>query len=79
MAAIDLGAGRKTKDDKIDPKAGIVFNYKVGDTINKGVVLAELYSDSKSGMDNAKKRVLNAIKISKAKPEKLKLIKKVIY
>ena len=79
MAAIDLGAGRKTKDDKIDPKAGIVFNYKVGDTINKGVVLTELFSDSKSGMDNAKKRVLNAIKISKAKPKKLKLIKKVIY
>ena len=79
MAAIDLGAGRKTKDDKIDPKAGIVFNYKVGDAVNKGVVLTELFSDSKSGMDNAKKRVLNAIKISKAKPEKLKLIKKVIY
>ena len=79
MAAIDLGAGRKTKDDKIDPIAGIVFNCKVGDTINKGIVLAELCSDSKSGMDNAKKRVLNAIKISKAKPKKLKLIKKVIY
>ncbi|MCK7525369.1 MAG: hypothetical protein MZV64_51050 [Ignavibacteriales bacterium] len=38
MAAIDLGAGRKTKDDKIDPKAGIIFNYKIGDIINKGVI-----------------------------------------
>ena len=36
MAALELGAGRKTKDDKIDPKAGIIFNYKIGDTINKG-------------------------------------------
>lgn len=78
MAAIDLGAGRKTKDDKIDPKAGIVFNYKVGDTINKGVVLAELFSNSKSGMDNAKKRITNAIKISKSEPQKLKLIKTII-
>jgi pyrimidine-nucleoside phosphorylase len=78
MAAIDLGAGRKTKDDKIDPKAGIVFNYKIGDTINKGVVLAELYSDSKSGIDNAKKRIAIAIKISKTKPKKLKLIKTII-
>lgn len=78
MAAIDLGAGRKTKDDKIDPKAGINFNYKIGDTINKGVVLAELYSDSKSGIDNAIKRVTNAIKISKSKPKKLELIKTVI-
>jgi pyrimidine-nucleoside phosphorylase len=78
MAAIDLGAGRKTKDDKIDPKAGIIFNYKIGDTINKGVVLAELFSDSKSGIDNAKKRIDNVIKISKSKPQKQKLIKTII-
>jgi len=79
MAAIDLGAGRKTKDDKIDSKAGIIFNYKIGDTINKGVALAELFSDSKSGMENAKKRVSNAFKISKSKPKKLNLIKEIIY
>ncbi len=78
MAAIDLGAGRKTMDDKIDPKAGIIFNYKIGDTINKGVVVTELFSDSKLGMDSAKKRVLGAIKISKEKPQRLKLIKTII-
>lgn len=78
MAAIDLGAGRKTKDDKIDPKAGIIFNYKIGDTINKGVVLAELFSNSKSGIDNAKKRIIGTIKISKSKPQKPKLIKTII-
>ncbi len=78
MAAIELGAGRKTKDDKIDPKAGIIFNFKIGDAINKGVVLSELFSDSKSGIDNAKKRILRAIKISKIKPQKLKLIKTII-
>lgn len=78
MASIDLGAGRKTKDDKIDPKAGIIFNYKIGDTVNKGVVLAELYSDSKAGIDAAKKRIEPSIKISKTKPPKLKLIKTII-
>ncbi len=78
MAAIDLGAGRKTKDDKIDPKAGIIFNYKIGDTINKGVVLAEIYSDSKSGIESAKKRIIGATKISKSKPQKPKLIKTII-
>jgi pyrimidine-nucleoside phosphorylase len=79
MAAIDLGAGRKTKDDKIDPKAGIIFNYKISDTINKGFMLAELYSDSKSGMDAAKIRINSAIKISKSKPQKLELVKTIIY
>lgn len=78
MAAIDLGAGRKTKDDKIDPKAGIIFNYKIGDNINKGVALAELYSDSKTGIDAAKRRITGAIKISKSKPQKPKLIKTII-
>lgn len=78
MAGIDLGAGRKTKDDKIDPKAGIIFNYKIGDVINKGVALAEIFSDSKTGIDNAKKRITSAIKISKSTPKKLKLIKEFI-
>ncbi len=78
MAAIDLGAGRKTKEDKIDPKAGIIFNYKIGESVNKGVVLAELHSDYKTGIDNAKKRILDAIKISKVKPQKPKMIKRVI-
>lgn len=78
MAAIDLGAGRKTKEDKIDPKAGIIFNYKIGDSINKSIVLAELYSDSKKGIDAAKKRIESAIKLSKSKPKKLELIKTVI-
>ena len=78
MAAIYLGAGRKTKDDKIDPKAGIVFNYKIGDKINKGVALAELYSNSQTGIDAAKQRIVGAIKISKPKPQRPKLIKTVI-
>lgn len=78
MAAIDLGAGRKTKDDKIDPKAGIIFNYKIGDTINKGVVLTELYSDSKSGIEAAKKRVIRSTKITKTRPLKPELIKTII-
>ncbi len=78
MAAIDLGAGRKTKDDKIDPKAGIIFNYKIGDTINKGIVLAELYSDSKSGIEAAKKRVIRSTKITKTRPLKPELIKTII-
>ncbi len=77
MAGIDLGAGRKTKDDMIDPKAGIIFNYKIGDTINKGVMLAEIFSDSKTGIAAAKKRVEGAVKISKTKPKKPELLKRV--
>jgi pyrimidine-nucleoside phosphorylase len=78
MAAIDLGAGRKTKEDKIDPKSGIIFNYKIGDKVNKGVVIAELHSDSKLGIDEARKRIIRPVKLTKSKPQKLKLIKTII-
>ncbi len=78
MVAIDLGAERMTKDDKIDPKAGIIFNYKIGEPINKNVVLAELFSDSRNGIETAKKRVLSAINIAKNKPEPPVLIKTII-
>lgn len=79
MAALELGAGRLTKNDKIDPKAGIVFNFKIGDYINKGDVIAELYTDKKFGLSSAQKRIESSLKFSNQKVKKLELIKKVIY
>lgn len=78
MAALELGAGRLTKDDKIDPKAGIVFNYKIGDFINKGDLLAEFYTDDKSAISHAEKRIESSLKFSNQKVNKLSLIKKII-
>jgi pyrimidine-nucleoside phosphorylase len=78
MAAIDLGAGRKTKEDTIDHKAGIIFNFKLGDKLSRDSVIAELHSDSRSGIDEAKKRITKAIKISKSKPKSPDLIKTII-
>lgn len=41
--SVDLGAGRKNKEDKIDPKVGIVIKKKVGDKITIGDILCTLY------------------------------------
>lgn len=41
-----LGAGRITKEDPIDPNAGMIVTKKIGDRINQGDVLATLYSNS---------------------------------
>ena len=46
MASLELGAGRRTKDDMIDYKAGIIFYKKIGAFINKGEIICELHSDS---------------------------------
>ena len=40
-----LGAGRKSKDDKIDYNAGIVIKKEIGDEIKEGDILASLYTN----------------------------------
>lgn len=78
MAAIDLGAGRLRKEDKIDPKAGIIFNYKIGDKISKGDVIAELFSDSDKKIKLAENRILKAVSLSNKKIKSPDLIKQII-
>ena len=41
----ELGAGRKTKNDKIDLQVGIVLNKKIGDFVSKGEKLATIYTN----------------------------------
>ncbi len=45
LIAMHLGAGRKTKTDKIDYTAGIVLNKKVGDYVNKGDTLCVVHTN----------------------------------
>ena len=47
-AAMLLGAGRATIDDKIDLGVGIVLNKKVGDKISKGDILATIYTNGQN-------------------------------
>nr|WP_267128098.1 hypothetical protein [Erysipelothrix piscisicarius] len=46
IVSMHLGAGRQTKEDVIDYKAGIVLRKEIGDIIHKGDLLATLYSDT---------------------------------
>jgi thymidine phosphorylase len=78
MASLKLGAGRRTKDDVIDHKAGIVFYKKFSDYVKKGDIVCELHSDSKSKINSAEQMIAGSIKFSKTKPALPKLIKKII-
>ena len=78
MAALQLGAGRMKKDDIIDPKAGIVFNPKIGTKIKKGDVIATIYTDKKKEIVAVKTRIENALKLSSKSVEKPKLIKTIL-
>ena len=46
--SVALGAGRKSKEDKIDYTVGIKLHKHVGDEVKKGEVLATLYINDKS-------------------------------
>lgn len=45
LASMRLGAGRETKEDVIDPSAGILLNKKLGDKVAKGDLLLTMYSE----------------------------------
>ena len=58
-----LGAGRMTKDDKIDPAVGIEVVRKIGDRVNAGDVLAILYVNDQANLEQAKDMVTSAYRI----------------
>lgn len=78
VAALELGAGRKTKDDIIDPKAGIIFHKKIGDRVKKGEIIAELFTDKKSQLKRAEERIYKSVTVVRNKVRKQKLIKHII-
>lgn len=78
MSALELGAGRKTKEDKIDPKAGIIFNPKIGGFVEANSLIAELHTDREDMVESSKKQLLSALKFSSKEPVKPELIKEII-
>lgn len=48
VAAMMLGAGRKTKEDVIDYTVGLVLNKKVGESIQQGESLVTVYANSEN-------------------------------
>lgn len=78
LAAMELGAGRKEKTDKIKYDVGIIVNKKIGDKIEKGDILYKIYYDQEYELKQAKKLLDDSYKISLNKINKNKLIKKII-
>lgn len=78
MISLELGAGRRIKEDTIDAKAGIVFYPKIGDRIQKGELLAEFHTDKKIKIDLMKNKFYNIISYSNTKIRKPKLINEII-
>ncbi|MBQ1518154.1 MAG: thymidine phosphorylase [Clostridia bacterium] len=64
-----LGAGRQKKEDTIDHSAGIELCKKTGSHVNKGEVLARLYTNNKEKLEASQEKYLSAIVFSDKQPE----------
>ena len=62
IAAMKLGAGRETLEDKIDMSAGIYLNAKVGSKVKKGDVLCVAYTN-KEDVNDALEQIKGAYEI----------------
>jgi pyrimidine-nucleoside phosphorylase len=63
-AVIDLGGGRKKKDDKINPSVGIVVHKIVGDTVEEKEPIATVYAASQAAAESAIALLQEATSIS---------------
>ncbi len=63
LAAVELGAGRSRKEDKVDPAAGLMLYKRAGDVIRVGDVIAELYSSNEDWLDAGEARVKRAAQV----------------
>lgn len=78
VSAMELGAGRKKKDDKIDFAAGIVLKKKTGDKVTQGEIIATLHSSAEAKLSPAAEIFKSALTIGRKPIEKKKIIYKTI-
>jgi pyrimidine-nucleoside phosphorylase len=69
IIAMELGAGRSTKESSIDLSVGIVFNKKRGDKVKEEELLATIYANNENIGNRAVEKLLKKIVISNSYEE----------
>lgn len=77
-AAMLLGAGRRAKEDAIDPAVGLVLAAKRGDALHAGDALALLHYNDQSALEQALAHLPRAVIISDTPPAPLPLVSDMI-
>ena len=68
VAALELGGGRRTKDDEIDHAVGVVCSAKRGQTVEAGQVLADVHARDEDSAARAVETVAAAYEIGDEVP-----------
>jgi len=66
-AAVELGCGRRKKDDILDPTAGIEFMAKIGDKVQKGDPLFRCFNSNENKLNFALNYLLDSARIGSGK------------
>lgn len=65
-ASQELGAGRRQKTDRIDPRVGFIMRCRIGDRLEKGAPICTLYAASEDTLTRAQGMILRAVEIGDA-------------
>jgi pyrimidine-nucleoside phosphorylase len=68
VASLELGGGRRTKDDAVDHAVGVVCSAKRGQTVEAGQVLADVHARDDESAARAAEAVLGAYEITDEEP-----------
>jgi thymidine phosphorylase len=74
LAAVELGAGRARKEDRVDPAAGLLLRRTVGAEVRAGDVLAELHASEAARLEAGEARFRAAVSIAEAPPAAAPLV-----
>jgi pyrimidine-nucleoside phosphorylase len=69
MAALRLGAGRRTKDEDIDHSVGVLCVKKRGDAVTAGETVAEIHAHDETAAAHARDEVLAAYTVGAEPPQ----------
>lgn len=78
LIAMELGAGRATKEDIIDLAVGIVLEKKRGEKVAKGDVIAYVHANDEAKMEKAVKDIINNYEIVEEYKDEIPLVYDVI-
>jgi pyrimidine-nucleoside phosphorylase/thymidine phosphorylase len=78
QASSMIGAGRDTKEDKIDPAVGVILEVKIGNKVDSGGVLCRLYYTNEDRVEDAAQQIEDAFRISATPPDERELILEVV-
>jgi pyrimidine-nucleoside phosphorylase len=78
LAALHLGAGRRTKEDEIDHSVGVLCLKKRGDEVSPGDVLAEVHARDDASAAEAADAVLAAYDVAAEPPRERSIVLEVI-